>query len=329
MAPPFGSKAASFGPASVKRRPRQLFVITITRSIGSPDSAREISMTLPRFTSVAVSIVALLSAASACAADGNAHTVERMYVLECGESRTDDVSLWSPGVDVGVAREFSDNCYLVRHGKDWLLWDAGMFDGIAKKPDGVIAGGGILTLFVRRTLASQLAEIGVAPTDITHVAFSHFHGDHVGNANLFTTATVLMQRAEYEVAFGPDADKVGYAPSLYAKLKDNPTVKLDGDHDVFGDGSVVILSTPGHTAGHQSLLVRLPKQGPVVLSGDVVHFRENWDARRVPTRNFDRDLSLRSMDRISALLVAEGAVLWINHDRTQSSGMSRPPRFAE
>ena len=252
-----------------------------------------------------------------------------MYVLECGESRTDDVSLWSPGVDVGVAREFSDNCYLIKHGKDWLLWDSGMFDGIADKPDGVIAGGGILTLFVRRTLASQLAEIGVAPTDITHIAFSHFHGDHVGNANLFTSATVLVQRAEYDLAFGPDAAKVGYVPALYTKLKDNPTVKLDGDHDVFGDGSVVILSTPGHTPGHQSLLVRLPKQGPVVLSGDMVHFRENWDAQRVPTRNFDRDQSLRSMERISSLLVAEGAVLWINHDRTQSSGMPRAPQFAE
>ena len=286
-------------------------------------------MTLTRFVPALVSLVAILFAASVDAADGKRGTVERMYVLECGESRTDDVSLWSPGVDVGVAREFSDNCYLIKHGKDWLLWDSGMFDGIADNPDGVVAGGGILTLFVRRTLTSQLAEIGVAPTDITHVAFSHFHGDHVGNANLFTAATVLVQRAEHDLAFGPDAAKVGYVPALYAKIKDNPTVKLDGDHDVFGDGSVVILSTPGHTPGHQSLLVRLPKQGPVVLSGDMVHFRENWDAQRVPTRNFDRDQSLRSMDRISSVLVAEGAVLWINHDRTQSSGMPRAPQFAE
>jgi N-acyl homoserine lactone hydrolase len=323
------SRAASFAPASVERGPLRLYVTTTTASTGGPESAKEFAMTLPRCASTLVSIVVILSAASVCAADGNRGTVERMYVLECGESRTNDVSIWSPGVDVGVAREFSDNCYLLRHGKEWLLWDSGMFDGIAEKPDGVIAGGGILTLFVRRTLASQLAEIGVAPTDITHVAFSHFHSDHVGNANLFTAATVLVQRAEYDLAFGPGADKAGYAPALYAKLKDNPTVKLEGDHDVFGDGSVMIVSTPGHTPGHQSMLVRLPKQGPVVLSGDMVHFRENWDARRVPARNFDRDLSLRSMDRISALLVAEGAVLWINHDRTQSSGMPRPPRFAE
>jgi glyoxylase-like metal-dependent hydrolase (beta-lactamase superfamily II) len=258
-----------------------------------------------------------------------AATVDRMYVLECGESRTTDASNWSPGVDVGVAREFSDNCYLIRHGRDWLLWDSGMSDAIADKPDGVVAGGGILTLYVRKTLQSQLAELGVAPTDVTHVAFSHFHGDHVGNANLFTAATLLVQRAEYDAAFGPDPAKYGFNPALYGKLKDNPTTKLEGDHDVFGDGSVMIIATPGHTPGHQSLLVRLPQQGAVVLSGDMVHFRENWDAQRVPARNFDRDQSLRSMERVASLLVAEAAVLWINHDRTQSSGMPRIPRYAE
>jgi len=283
-----------------------------------------------RFGYALLVIAAVFSAGGSTFAADPAHgTVDRMYALECGESKTSDVSMWSPGVNVGVAREFSDNCYLIRHGKQWLLWDSGMSDAIASKPEGVVAGGGILTLFVRKTLASQLEALGVAPTDVTHVAFSHFHGDHVGNANLFTAATVLVQRAEYDLAFGPDAAQVGYAPALYAKLKDNPAVKLAGDHDVFGDGSVVILSTPGHTPGHQSLLVRLPKQGTVVLSGDLVHFRENWDEKRVPTRNFNRDQSLASMERISDLLVAEKAVLWINHDRTQSATRPRPPESIE
>ena len=275
-------------------------------------------------------VAALLGVAAATFGGSvSAATVDRMYILECGEGRTSDVSIWSPGVDVGVAREFSDNCYLIRHGQDWLLWETGISDTVADKPEGVVVGGGILTLYVRKTLQSQLAQLGVAPTEITHMAFSHFHGDHVGNANLFTNAKVLVQRAEYDAAFGPDAAKYGFNPALYGKLKDNPTVKLEGDHDVFGDGSVIIIATPGHTPGHQSLLVRLPKQGAVILSGDMVHFRENWDAQRVPARNFDREQSLRSMERIASLLVAEGAVLWINHDRTQSSGMPRVPRYAE
>lgn len=275
-------------------------------------------------------VAALLGVAAATFGGSvSAATVDRMYILECGEGRTSDVSIWSPGVDVGVAREFSDNCYLIRHGQDWLLWETGISDAVADKPEGVVVGGGILTLYVRKTLQSQLAQLGVAPTEITQMAFSHFHGDHVGNANLFTNAKVLVQRAEYDAAFGPDAAKYGFNPALYGKIKDNPTVKLEGDHDVFGDGSVIIIATPGHTPGHQSLLVRLPKQGAVILSGDMVHFRENWDAQRVPARNFDREQSLRSMERISSLLVAEGAVLWINHDRTQSSGMPRVPRYAE
>lgn len=275
-------------------------------------------------------VAALLGVAAATFGGSvSAATVDRMYILECGEGRTSDVSIWSPGVDVGVAREFSDNCYLIRHGQDWLLWETGISDAVADKPEGVVVGGGILTLYVRKTLQSQLAQLGVAPTEITHMAFSHFHGDHVGNANLFTNAKVLVQRAEYDAAFGPDAAKYGFNPALYGKIKDNPTVKLEGDHDVFGDGSVIIIATPGHTPGHQSLLVRLPKQGAVILSGDMVHFRENWDAQRVPARNFDREQSLRSMERIASLLVAEGAVLWINHDRTQSSGMPRVPRYAE
>lgn len=275
-------------------------------------------------------VAALLGVAAATFGGSvSAATVDRMYILECGEGRTSDVSIWSPGVDVGVAREFSDNCYLIRHGQDWLLWETGISDTVADKPEGVVVGGGILTLYVRKTLQSQLAQLGVAPTEITHMAFSHFHGDHVGNANLFTNAKVLVQRAEYDAAFGPDAAKYGFNPALYGKIKDNPTVKLEGDHDVFGDGSVIIIATPGHTPGHQSLLVRLPKQGAVILSGDMVHFRENWDAQRVPARNFDREQSLRSMERIASLLVAEGAVLWINHDRTQSSGMPRVPRYAE
>jgi len=255
--------------------------------------------------------------------------VQRMYVFNCGESRTNDVSMWSPGVDVGKSRDFSDNCYLIRHGKDLMLWDTGMSDAIADKPEGVTAAGGLLTLWVRRTLASQLRELGVAPTDITHTALSHFHADHCGNANLFTAATLYIQNVEYQAAFGPEPSKFGLAPANYEKLRANPVVKLSGDHDVFGDGSVVILSTPGHTPGHQSLLVRLPKRGAVVLSGDMVHFQENWTNRRIPARNFDREQSARTMERIAHFLAENHAQLWINHDKAQSDALPHAPGYVE
>lgn len=276
-----------------------------------------------------VFLVLIFVAACAGSTAARRSAVERMYVLECGQSRTPDVSRWSPGVDVGKPREFSDNCYLIRHAKGLMLWDTGMSDSIADMPDGLTVGGGVLTLWVRKTLKSQLEALGVAPGEIRYIAFSHMHADHVGNANLFTGATLYMQEAGYEAAFGTDPGKYNYVPALYEKLRNNPAVKLNGDHDVFGDGSVVILSTPGHTPGHQSLLVRLAKTGPVVLSGDMVHFRENWENRRVPAGNYDRELSLRSMEKVAGILSAENATLWINHDKSQSAGIPKAPAYVD
>jgi glyoxylase-like metal-dependent hydrolase (beta-lactamase superfamily II) len=273
-----------------------------------------------------VAVAASLTAGGIHAAHAADGTVDRMYVLECGESKTNDVSAnWSPGVDVGVSREFSANCYLIAHGDRLFLWDTGMSDAIAAKPEGVTAASGLLTLWVRKTLASQLGMLGVSPADVTDIAFSHFHGDHAGNANLFTSAKLYIQEPEYDAAFGGDAAKFGFNPALYGKLKDNPTVKLNGDYDVFGDGSVLILSTPGHTPGHQCLLVRLPDRGPVVLSGDMVHFQENWIHRRVPSRNFDKEQTAASMEKIAALLAKERAQLWINHDKAQSATIPKAP----
>lgn len=262
-------------------------------------------------------------------ADNAASGVQRMYVLNCGESETKDVSMWSPGVDVGKPREFSDSCYLIRHAKGLLLWESGVSDAIAAMPDGLTVGNGMLTLHVRKTLQSQLQELDIAPADITHLGFSHFHGDHVGNANLFASATLYIQQAEYDAAFGPDAAKSGFNAALYDKLRDSDKVKLSGDYDMFGDGSVMIYSTPGHTPGHQSLLVRLAKTGPVLLSGDAVHFRENWEHRRVPARNFNKQQTLASMEKLAAILAREHATLWINHDKAQTDTLPHAPEYLE
>ena len=254
--------------------------------------------------------------------------VQRLYVLYCGEARIPDVSPWSPGVNVGVSAVFSDNCYLIRHGQDWMLWDSGFADALAATPEGVVGNRGMRVMRTK-TLGSQLAELGVAPEQIKHLAFSHSHADHVGNANLFTAATLYIQQAEYDAAFGAEAAKFGFQPANYEKLRASTMVKLNGDHDVFGDGSVRILSTPGHTPGHQSLLVRLPKTGVVVLSGDLAHFGDNFASRRVPGFNFNADESRRSMDRIDTLVKAERGQLWINHDVKQSAALAHAPQFIE
>ena len=253
--------------------------------------------------------------------------VQRMYVFDCGEAHIPDISPWSPGVNVGKPAVFSDNCYLIVHGNDLMLWDSGYPDLIAALPGGMV--GPRSTAIVKKTLAAQMAELGIKPEQVSRIAFSHTHMDHVGNANMFASATLYIQQAEYDAAFGTEAAKFGFVATNYDKLRANPTVKLNGDYDVFGDKSVLILSTPGHTPGHQSLLVRLPKTGVVVLSGDAAHFQENFDNRRVPAFNFNKEQTMQSMDKLARVVAVEHAQLWINHDRAQSLGIPHSPQFVD
>ena len=221
----------------------------------------------------------------------------------------------------GKPIEFSDNCYLIRHTKGLLLWDTGVPDAVAAMPDGMVVANGAITYRRAKTLAAQLTELGAKPEDITYVAVSHTHGDHVGNVALFPSSTVLIQASEYEWAMAGENKPAFAASQKFAKLA--------GDHDVFGDGTVTILSTPGHTPGHQSLLVRLPKTGDVVLSGDAVHFRDNWEHKRVPSMNVNREQTLASLQRLQSILDVRKAQLWINHDKPQSDGFRYAPAYYE
>ncbi len=267
---------------------------------------------------------------AACATPGGGGgTVERMYVIDCGENRTNDVSRWTPGVNVGKPGAFSNHCYLIRHAKGWMLWDTGNPDRLAALPNGLTNPAGTITAFMRKPLAESLQEIGVAPGDIQHFAMSHSHGDHSGNANLFAASTLYMQGAEYDAVFGPEPQKYNFIAANFERLRGATTVRLNGDHDVFGDGSVVIKPTPGHTPGHQSLLVRLPKTGPVLLSGDMVHLMYSWNNRVVPSFNFDVAQSGRTIDEMKAYVEKTGAKLWINHDREQGASIPKAPAYVE
>jgi glyoxylase-like metal-dependent hydrolase (beta-lactamase superfamily II) len=169
-----------------------------------------------------------------------------------------------------------------------------------------------------KTLAAQLDQIGVKPSDIRAMAVSHTHPDHIGNIEMFPTAMLYAQKAEYEW------------PGLNNQPRfkpEHPVTLLEGDHDVLGDGSLVILSTPGHTPGHQSLLVKLPKTGEVLLSGDAVHFQSNWDNRRVPALNFSKEATVFSIEKIAAILEKDHAQLWINHDKAQRDTLKLAPEF--
>ncbi|MBY4694793.1 N-acyl homoserine lactonase family protein [Burkholderia latens] len=254
-------------------------------------------------------------------------TADRIYVIDCGENHAKDLSLWTTPADRGKPYVFSDNCYLIKHRADWMLWDSGISDRIGELPDGLSDPRG--TLFMKKPLVASLKEIGVAPADIRYFAMSHSHADHSGNANLFAASTIYMQAAEYNAVFGPDPRRYNFFPANFEKLRDAKIVKLNGDYDVFGDGSVIIKATPGHTPGHQSLFVRLRKFGPVLLSGDFVHLKSNWDAKRVPVINYDAQQSLRTMNEMDIFIKQTGATLWINHDAEQSATIPKAPAFID
>jgi len=273
---------------------------------------------------------AVLLLLAACAStDQKPAAVERMYVISCGENHTKDLSRWTPGENVGKAHVFGDYCYLIKHARGWMLWDTGIADRIAALPNGMPNPQGTITAFMKTPLSESLKQIGVAPSDIGYFAMSHSHGDHSGNANLFAASTIYMQQTEYDALFGPDAAKSGLPLANFENLKGSKFVRLTGDADVFGDGSVVIKSTPGHTPGHQSLLVRLPKRGPVLLTGDLVHLLYSWDNNIVPGFNFDVAQSKRSLEEMKAYAKVTGAQVWVNHDKEQHAGIPKAPAYVE
>jgi N-acyl homoserine lactone hydrolase len=241
--------------------------------------------------------------------------VERLYVLDCGEAHAPDQSRWSPGVKVGEPIDISDNCYLIHHSQGWMLWDTGVADAVAALPG---PAPGPIPWRRTKTLAAQLAGVGVQPADIRYVGISHTHADHIGNVDLFPTAIVLIQKAEYEWAFA--GDKKPFSAS-------HPVEQLDGDRDIFGDGSVMMISTAGHTPGHESLMVNLPKTGWLLLSGDVAHFQDNYDNRRVPAGNTDKEKSIASMQHVADLVAKYHAQFWINHDAPQTARTRHAPEF--
>ena len=252
--------------------------------------------------------------------------VDRLYVIDCGDGSGPDESRWTPGANVGVAVGFPGHCYLIHHRRGWFLWDTGVDDAVALLPNHELVlhewGPGTGPIWRKPvTLEAQLAEIHVRPSDIKLMAVSHSHPDHAGNVEMFPNALMLVQRAEYKWA-GSRQDTVAFN-------RKHPVKLIAGDYDIFGDGSLVLLFTPGHTPGHQSLLVRLPKTGPVILSGDVAHFQTSFEHRYVPSNNWNRQASLRSMDKIAAVLAREHAQLWVNHDQGQSDAQKKLPAYYE
>jgi glyoxylase-like metal-dependent hydrolase (beta-lactamase superfamily II) len=248
----------------------------------------------------------------------------RLYVFDCGRIQLDSVRMFGLADEDTDVRELSVPCYVIEHPDGRLLWDGGLPSSLASTPgwqrDGV---GGAIRL--DRPLAEQLAALNLGMDAFDYVAFSHMHFDHVGVANELRGGTLLIQRAEHDAAFAAGATAPGFDPKLYEGLRAARIQLLDGDHDVFGDGRVRIIAAPGHTPGHQVLLVRLAETGPVLLSGDLYHFAASRELRRVPPFNADGDQTIASMQRVEDLLKETGGALWIEHELAHFERLKKAP----
>ncbi len=257
----------------------------------------------------------------------------RLYVLDCGKITVanGDSMGFKPG-ELATSNMVTP-CFLIVHPRGTMMWDTGEIPDSAFKSGVVPQTAGAFT--VDRPLLPQLAAIGYTPADITYLALSHYHGDHVANANAFAGSIWIVQQGDRDAIFAPrrsNEKKLGAVAdaAYFTDLAKSKTLLLKGeDHDVFGDGTVVIKFTPGHTPGHQSLFLKLAKTGPVLLSGDLYHYPEEITYKRIPSFDFDKEQTAKSRAMIEEFVKKNHAQLWIQHDYTAGIKRKIAPEFYE
>lgn len=277
---------------------------------------------LASWKSTAIVLAAVLATGCSTSSD-TAAASPKLYIFDCGS--IDGVSPAGFGLkaeEIAVPGFFTP-CYLIVHPKGTLIWDTGQIPD-ANLQAGAATKQGPFT--VTKPFLPQLAAVGYQPSQITYLALSHYHGDHTANANAFAGATWLVQQAEHEAMFRePPPQRI--TVSHFDKLKTAKTEILHGDHDVFGDGTVVLKLTPGHTEGHQSLFLKLARTGPIVLCGDLYHYPEERTLDRIPTIEISQEQTRASRQGLEAFLKESGAALWIQHDRAAAAKLKLAPEF--
>ena len=216
----------------------------------------------------------------------------------------------------GLMVQLTFSCYLVRHGDDYMVWDFG--NPVGNTPTAP-----------KTSLTDLLAQVNVKPAQVKFVGVSHYHGDHTGQVSQFPQSTLLIGKGDWDVVSDPKTPAATSGPFASWLKGESKVEPLTGDRDVFGDGTVMMLNTPGHTPGHHSLLVKLKEMGNVLLTGDLAHFHENYDSNGVPTFNTDRAATLASLDRFKKLAANYKATVIIQHDQRDVSKLPIFPANAK
>jgi N-acyl homoserine lactone hydrolase len=257
----------------------------------------------------------------------------RLYVLDGGVLESDPARYKLTKEDVGTT-QLSVAAYVIAHPKGVLMWDTGAIADAEWSPTGkpsvqklTLPDGQGRQVTIANGLVPQLKAAGYTPADMTYLALSHYHWDHTANANAFAGATWLARPLDRDAMF---ADKpLGTArPTTYSALKTSRTTLLkDDEHDVFGDGSVVLKAAPGHTPGHQVLYVKLARTGGVLLSGDLYHYQAERRLDRYPTFELDVEQTRGARRSVDAFLKKTGAQLWIQHDLDAHTTLKKAPAY--
>lgn len=290
---------------------------------------------LRRAIPLLTALVLAATFAAGCRGSAQAPSSPRLYVLDGGILESDPARYRLTAREVATT-ELSVAAYLIVHPRGTLLWDAGAVPDADWKPTGnavrhplVLPNKQERVVTLRVPLGQQLAAIGVSPADVTHLALSHYHWDHTANANAFATATWLVPQAERDEMFA-EAPSGNVRQATYAALRNSRTVILASEeHDVFGDGRVIIKRAPGHTPGHQVLFVRLDRTGGVVLSGDLYHYAEERTLGRLPTFEFNEEQTRVARQSVDAFLERQRAQLWIQHDLPAHTKLRMAPAYYE
>ncbi|QCX01761.1 N-acyl homoserine lactonase family protein [Aggregatimonas sangjinii] len=251
----------------------------------------------------------------------------KLYTFDGGTVMVNNLELFSQDTTYqGQTKEFADAFYVISHPDGNLMWDAGLPEALVGMPEPFTDPSGAFTVSRKDSVVNQLKTIGMGVDDIDFIALSHTHFDHSGHANVFKNATWLVQEIEYDSITSETSQKTN--TDNYNAIKAlNKTKKLNGDLDVFGDGSVVIKSMPGHTPGHQVLYMDLPVHGPTLLTGDLYHLYENREHKRVPIFNFDVEQTLESMEAFEAFAKEKNAKVYLQHQKEDFNKMPKAPNY--
>ena len=242
--------------------------------------------------------------------------------LDCGRAAKPRELTGFSDTFASYRRALVSSCYLVRHGDELMLWDTGYPVAMRDDPKA--------ELVMPLSVVDQLRQLGVDPARVTRVAISHYHADHTGQARDFPNATLLIGAGDWAALTAADRPaSLDPAPLARWVSGGGKVEPIRRDKDVWGDGSVVILDTPGHTPWHHSLLVRLPVTGPVLLTWDLAHFTENYATNGVPRFNTDRADTLASLDRFKGIARNLRATVIIQHEPADVAKLPAFPKAAE